>query len=181
MVNAVRILAELIAALPATEAPETTADREGYIHPHTISEGDAARAQLRLILRDFSDDGLQRRKDLIAALVAFYRKKYPNASISLDIKDQYKNMRAYIEQSDLRVVTFAHEAARAMNLDLEEQVVRGGTDGARLSERGLPTPNIFNGGHDYHSKFEWNTIQNLELSLAYTKSLVRYWAEHGGK
>ena len=88
---------------------------------------------------------------------------------------------AYIEQGDLRVVTFAHEAARAMGLALEEQVVRGGTDGARLSERGLPTPNIFNGGHDYHSKFEWNTVQNLELSLAYTKSLVCYWAEHGSE
>ena len=181
MVNAVRILAELIAALPSAEAPETTAEREGYIHPHTLSEGDASHAQLKLILRDFSETGLQRRKGLVVALVELYRKKYPKASISLDIEDQYKNMRSYIEQRDLRVVTFAHEAARAMGLDLEEEVVRGGTDGARLSERGLPTPNIFNGGHDYHSKFEWNTVQNLELSLAYTKSLVRYWAEHGGE
>ena len=181
MVNAVRILAELIAALPPTEAPETTSDRDGYIHPHTLSAGDAAQAQARLILRDFSEAGMQRRKDLVAALVALLRQKYPQATISLDVTDQYKNMRAYIEQHDLRVVTFAHEAARAMGLDFEEQLVRGGTDGARLSERGLPTPNIFNGGHDYHSKFEWNTIQNLELSLAYTKSLVRYWAEHGGE
>ncbi len=181
MVNAVRILAELIDALPADEAPETTAGREGYIHPHTLSEGDAAQAQVKFILRDFSDDGLQRRKDLVTGLVEGLRTKNPKATISLELTDQYKNMRAYIEQGDLRVVTFAHEAARAMGLALEEQVVRGGTDGARLSERGLPTPNIFNGGHDYHSKFEWNTVQNLELSLAYTKSLVCYWAEHGGK
>lgn len=179
MVNAVRIMAELIAALPAAEAPETTADREGYIHPHTVSEGNAARAQTRLILRDFTDDGLQRRKDLVTRLIDLLRVKYPEATISLDITDQYKNMRAYIERDDLRAATFAYAAAGAMGLDLEEHVVRGGTDGARLSERGLPTPNIFNGGHDYHSKFEWNTVQNLELSLTYTKQLVRYWAEHG--
>ena len=181
MVNAVRILSELIAALPATEAPETTAGREGYIHPHTLSEGDASQAQVRLILRDFTEEGLQRRKDLVTALADLLRTKYPKSLISLTIRDEYKNMRAYIEQSDLRVVTFAHAAARAIDLELDERLVRGGTDGARLSERGLPTPNIFNGGHDYHSKFEWNTVQNLELSLAYTKSLARYWAEHGSE
>ena len=171
----------LIAALPATEAPETTAGREGYIHPHTLSAGDASQAQVRLILRDFTEEGLQRRKDLVTALADLLRTKYPKSLISLTIRDEYKNMRAYIEQSDLRVVTFAHAAARAIDLELDERLVRGGTDGARLSERGLPTPNIFNGGHDYHSKFEWNTVQNLELSLAYTKSLARYWAEHGSE
>lgn len=179
MVNAVRIVAELIAALPATEAPETTAGREGYIHPHTLSASDASRARAKLILRDFTEEGLQRRKELVTQLVELLRIKYPKALISLDIKDQYKNMRAYIEQADQRVVTYAHAAAQAMGLSLEEHLVRGGTDGSRLSERGLPTPNIFNGGHDYHSKFEWNTVQNLALSLAYTKALVGYWAEHG--
>ncbi len=179
MVNAVRIVAELIAALPAKEAPENTAGREGYIHPHTLPSGDASRAGVKLILRDFTEEGLQRRKDLVAHLVELLRIKYPKSSISLEIKDQYKNMRAYIEQTDPRVVTFAHAAAHTIGLDLEEQLVRGGTDGSRLSERGLPTPNIFNGGHDYHSKFEWNTVQNLELSLAYTKALVRYWSENG--
>ena len=179
MVNAVRIVAELIAALPVNEAPENTTGREGYIHPHTLVTGDAARAGVKLILRDFTEEGLQRRKELITHLVELLRIKYPKSSISLKIKDQYKNMRAYIEQTDPRVVTFAHAAARTIGLDLENQLVRGGTDGSRLSERGLPTSNIFNGGHDYHSKFEWNTVQNLELSLAYTKALVRYWAEHG--
>lgn len=179
MVNAVRILAEMIADLPLAEAPETTAGREGYIHPHTLEAGDPSRARIKLILRDFTEDGMQRRKDLVASLVALYRTKYPGATITLDITDQYKNMRAYIEQTDPRVVSFAHAAARAMGIELEEELVRGGTDGSRLSELGLPTPNVFNGGHDYHSKFEWNTVQNLELSLDYTKALVRYWAENG--
>jgi tripeptide aminopeptidase len=90
-------------------------------------------------------------------------------------------MRTYIEQTDPRTVTFAREAARTMGITLDEPVIRGGTDGARLSELGLPTPNIFTGGHDFHSTFEWNTVQNLELALAYTKALIRYWAEHGSE
>lgn len=179
MVNALRILSELIAALPPGEAPETTEGRAGYIHPHVVPASDASKAQVKLILRDFSEEGLQRRKDLVTALVASARLKYPKANISLDVKDQYKNMKSYIENVDSRVISFAFEAAEEMGITLEDEEVRGGTDGSRLSELGLPTPNVFNGGHDYHSCFEWNTVQNLELSLAYTKKLVHYWAEHG--
>ncbi len=179
MVNAVRIMAEMIALLPPTEAPETTDDREGYIHPHHLSEGDPARATVKCILRDFTEEGMRRRKDYMRSLVALFELKYPKAVFTLEIRDQYKNMRSYIEQTDSRVITFAFKAAEAMGLELREEVVRGGTDGARLSEMGIPTPNVFNGGHDYHSCFEWNTVQNLEQSLAYTHALVRYWGEHG--
>lgn len=179
MVNAVRILAELIAALPASEAPETTEGREGYIHPHHLRESDAVRAAATFILRDFSTDGLARRKRYLETLVEHLRVRHPRVHIELRLRDQYKNMRAYIEQTDPRAVSFAFRAAEAMGLSLDEEVVRGGTDGARLSELGLPTPNVFNGGHDYHSRFEWNSVQNLELSLAYTKALLRTWAEYG--
>lgn len=179
MVNAVRILAEIIAALPAAEAPETTSDREGYIHPHRISAGDATSAETTIILRDFSMVGLERRKNYLETLVQFFRVKYPKANISLHIKDQYKNMRSYIEETDPRALEFLFEAAQEMGIDLKQEVVRGGTDGARLSELGIPTPNIFDGGHDYHSRFEWNTVQSLERSLQFTRTLVRYWAEHG--
>ncbi|WP_457653706.1 peptidase T [Rhodocaloribacter sp.] len=179
MVNAARILAEMIAALPEAEAPETTEGREGYFHPHTTTAGDASRAEAQLILRDFTDEGMQRRKDFVTALAASFHLKYPKAKITLEIKDQYKNMRSYIEEKDPRAITFAYAAAEAMGITLEEELVRGGTDGSRLSEMGLPTPNVFNGGYDYHSRFEWNTVQNLERSLAYTKALVRQWGEHG--
>ncbi len=179
MVNAARILAGLLAALPADEAPETTKGREGYFHPHTIDASNASRARAKILLRDFDDEGMARRKAFVAALVEQQRLRHPKARITLDVKDQYKNMRRYIEGSDRRTITFAHRAGEAMGLTLVEKVVRGGTDGARLSEKGLPTPNVFNGGHDYHSRFEWNTVQNLALSLAYTKHLVRYWAKHG--
>ncbi|HMB89197.1 MAG TPA: peptidase T [Rhodothermales bacterium] len=179
MVNAVRILAEFIALLPATEAPETTADREGYIHPHTIAAGDATRAEVKLILRDFTTEGLERRKRLVKAFVEALRIQHPDATITLTVKDQYKNMRSYIEDKDPRVISLAYQAAQKLGIQLDEEVIRGGTDGARLSELGLPTPNVFNGGHAYHSHFEWNTVQNLKHSLAYTLQLVRTWAEHG--
>lgn len=179
LVNALRLLSEFITALPATEAPETTDEAEGYFHVHTVHESDTTRAQARLILRDFTAEGLARRKETLEAIAASLRLKYPRAEITLAIRDQYKNMRSYIEETDPRVVRFAFEAAAAMGLTLTEERVRGGTDGARLSELGLPTPNVFNGGHDYHSCFEWNTVENLERSLAYTRALVRYWGEHG--
>jgi tripeptide aminopeptidase len=179
MVNAIRILCDVLAQLPADEAPETTAGAEGYLHPHALAEASPARASAKLILRDFTAAGLARRKGLLKRLVEIARVKYPKAHITLQVRDQYKNMRTYIEERDPRAITFAFRAAETMGLALHEERVRGGTDGARLSELGLPTPNVFNGGYDYHSCFEWNTVQNLERSLAYTKALVRYWAEHG--
>lgn len=181
MVNAVRILGEFLDGLPADEAPETTSGREGYIHPHTLFESDPAHVRLKLILRDFSDDGLERRKAFLRQLVEQLRERHPRARISVAIRDQYRNMRSYIEEVDSRVVTFAHAAASEMGLALEEKLVRGGTDGARLSEMGIPTPNLFTGGHDFHSRFEWNTVQNLELALSFLKVLVGYWARHGSK
>ena len=179
MVNAVRVLAEILAALPASEAPETTDGRQGYLHPHTLKAGHVERAEARLILRDFSEEGMARRKALLERLVEAFRLKHELATITLEIADQYRNMRRYIEEVDARVITLAHRAAEAIGLTLRDELVRGGTDGARLSERGLPTPNVFNGGHDYHSRFEWNTAQNLALSLSYTKALVREWGKEG--
>ncbi|GAB5519759.1 MAG: peptidase T [Rhodothermales bacterium] len=181
MVNAVRILAQMLAALPPDEAPETTENREGYIHPHTLTASDATKAEAYLILRDFSTDGLERRKAYLRHLVQLFQTRYPKAAITLDIEDQYKNMRSYIEAIDVRAIMVAQEAAEQMGLTLTSPVIRGGTDGARLSELGIPTPNVFNGGHDYHSLFEWNTVQNLERSLAFTTSLLRAWSQHRKK
>ena len=179
MVNALRIAGELIALLPASEAPETTDGREGYIHPHGISESDPSFARVKIILRDFTGEGLSRRKQYVEDAVNLLRAKYPKAEIALRLTDQYRNMRSYIDDVDPRALTFAHAAAAELGIRLEEELVRGGTDGARLSELGIPTPNIFNGGHNFHSRFEWNTVQYLELSLAYVKRLVRYWGENG--
>ncbi|MCP4203354.1 MAG: peptidase T [bacterium] len=178
MANAVTILARILDRLPADETPETTEDREGYYCPIEMS-GTISSARSKMILRDFTTAGLAARKQLVESLVADACRAHPRASIDLQMSDQYKNMKEYIEAKDRRAVTFAFAAADEMGIELESELVRGGTDGSRLSEMGLPTPNVFDGGYDYHSRFEWNTVQNLEASLAYVQNLVRYWAEHG--
>ncbi len=179
MANAVTIVSRLLAGLPAGEAPETTVEREGYFCPHEV-EGDVTRAQARILLRDFDAAGLERRKAFVEQLAAVARLEHPRAKIEVEIRDNYRNMRDYIERTDRRVIDFAFRAAEEMGIDLEEELVRGGTDGSRLSEMGLPTPNVFTGGHDFHSRFEWNTVQNLEAALDYVKGLVGYWGRHGG-
>lgn len=179
MVNAVRILGEFLAALPSGEAPETTSGRAGYIHPHTVYEGDPAGVRLKLILRDFTDEGLERRKNFLTSQVERLRARHPRARLSLTITDQYRNMRSYIDDVDPRAVAFVHAASAEMGLLLDDKLVRGGTDGARLSELGIPTPNLFTGGFDFHSRFEWNSVQNLEQALAFLKALVGYWARNG--
>lgn len=179
MVNALRIAGQLIAAMPEADSPEHSGDRKGFIHPHTMVASDVNRAEVMLILRDFDRDGLERRKRLVQSTVENLRLRYPGAVITLDLNDQYCNMRSYIEDTDPRTVHFALDAAAALGCKLEPEAVRGGTDGSRLSEMGLPTPNIFNGGMDFHSRFEWNTVQNLERTLVYVKQLVRTWAERG--
>ena len=178
MANATTILAGILTALPADEAPETTEDRQGYFCALEVS-GSISAARTKILLRDFTTEGLEERKRRIEQLAEEARRAHPRATIRVEIEDQYKNMRSYIEETDPRAVSFAFAAAEEMGMELTTELVRGGTDGSRLSEMGLPTPNVFNGGHDYHSRFEWNTVQNLEASLAYLRQLVRYWAEHG--
>ena len=179
MANAVRVLAEIIAALPADEAPETTDDRAGYFYPHTITQGETGRAAVRILLRDFETDGMERRKALVRRLADEAAARHPRARVRVEVRDSYQNMLRYIEASDPRTVSFAEAAAHTLGIEPELRLVRGGTDGARLSEMGIPTPNLFTGGHDFHSRFEWNTVQNLETSLAFVKTLVRHWGEHG--
>ena len=178
LVNALRIAAELVAALPHDEAPETTDDREGYLHPHTLT-GSAEHAELRILLRDFTEEGMDQKRQLVRALTERVAVAHPGAVVTAEIAESYKNMRSYIEAVDPRAITLAHAAAQRLGFELVEEPVRGGTDGARLSEKGIPCPNVFTGGHDFHSRFEWNTVQNLERSLAYTKALVQTWGADG--
>jgi len=180
MANATTILAGILSRLPAAEAPETTENREGYYCALELS-GSISLARTKILLRDFTSEGLERRKQRIEELAEEARQAHPRATIEVEVTDQYKNMKSYIEATDPRTVSFAFAAAEEMGIEIETELVRGGTDGSRLSEMGLPTPNVFNGGYDYHSRFEWNTVQNLEASLAYLERLVRYWAEHGNE
>lgn len=173
MVNAARAAGHLVSSLPRAEAPETTQGREGFFHPQAI-RGDVESAMVHILLRDFDEDGLNERRRRLRQLAEEAAGTW-GASVTVDIVDRYRNMKTYIEAVDPRAITVAVDAAESLGIDLAFEAVRGGTDGARLSEMGLPCPNVFTGGHDFHSRFEWNTVQNLEHALRYVHALVRQW------
>ena len=175
MVNAARVASLFVAALPSEQAPETTEGREGYFHPHHVT-GDVNGAEVRILLRDFTSDGMEKKRALVYGLAEDMQRQHPGATLRVEINESYRNMLSYIEETDPRVVSVAQEAAGEMGFEIALEPIRGGTDGARLSERGIPTPNVFTGGHEFHSVFEWNTVQNLERALDYTLALVRAWA-----
>ncbi|MEM9997680.1 MAG: peptidase T [Bacteroidota bacterium] len=179
MVNAVEVLGAFLGMLPDDETPATTDERAGYFYAHRIPIATTAEAEVRLLLRDFDDDGMARRKRFLREQADTLRLRYPGARLTVTIRDQYRNMRRYIEETDPRAIAFALDAAEAVGITPRLELIRGGTDGARLSEKGLPTPNLFTGGHDFHSTFEWNTVQNLEQTLGYVKALVHHWGTHG--
>ena len=173
MVNAVRVAAAFVAALPSDQAPETTAGHAGYLHPHAV-HGTTERATVHVLLRDFTDEGMERKRGLVRRLAAQVGEAH-HARVSVEITESYRNMKRYIESVDARAITVAVDALRDLGVEPALAPVRGGTDGARLSEKGVPTPNIFTGGHDFHSRFEWNTVENLERTLAYVTTLVHRW------
>ena len=175
MVNAARVATRFVEALADDPAPETTAGREGYLHPHTV-EATTELATVRVLIRAFDDEGMESRRERLRALAADLADAFPEAEVSLEIAESYRNMRSYIEAVNEGAISVAHAAAEAVGMELTTEPVRGGTDGARMSERGLPTPNVFTGGYDFHSRFEWNSVQNLERALRYTHALVRQWA-----
>jgi tripeptide aminopeptidase len=175
MVNAARVLAYLIERLADQPAPETTEGREAYLHPYA-ARGEVSQASLKILIRSFTDQGIQERKDLLERLRQDAARRFPGAGVELEIHEQYKNMRVYLDQ-DPRVVEFALQAARRAGLNPELKSIRGGTDGARLSEKGLPTPNLFAGGHNFHSKLEYVPIQSMEKAVETVAHLLRLWAE----
>jgi tripeptide aminopeptidase len=174
MVNALRLMARVVAALPSsTLAPETTAEREGFIHPYELS-ATAGRAQLRAIIRDFDEDLLERHVDLLKGIAHEVVDPEPRARLDIQIRRQYRNMRHYLE-SVPGVVAAAEEAIAAEGVKPVRTPIRGGTDGSLLSEMGLPTPNIFTGGHEYHSVREWASLQEMAAAAATVVRLAEVW------
>jgi tripeptide aminopeptidase len=176
LVNAVKLAAELVGSLPADRlSPETTEEREGYLHPHRIS-GNAEEAIVDLIARDHDDDLLEQHVDLLHGLVRDLAEREPRAHVEVEVRDSYRNMRPYIERSP-RVVEAALEAIRRAGVEPKMAITRGGTDGAVLSALGLPTPNVFTGGQEYHSVREWASVQDMAAAAATIVELVAVWAE----
>jgi tripeptide aminopeptidase len=175
LVNPVRILADFVVSLPRELAPETTEGYEGFVHPH-VAQADAEQARCVLILRDHDWGLLQQHEALTRRLAEEAAARFPGSSVELTVKEQYRNMKEFIDR-DPRVMAAAEEAYRREGLEPKRVAIRGGTDGSRLSERGLPTPNLFTGGHDYHSRREWVCVRDMGSAAAVVVHLAQVWAE----
>jgi tripeptide aminopeptidase len=176
LVNAVKLAAELVTSLPRDRlSPETTEDRQGYIHPHRIA-GNAEEAVVDFIASDHDDVLLEQHVELLHGLVQGVANREPRAHIEIEVRDSYRNMRPYIEENP-RVVDAALEAIRRIGAEPKLAITRGGTDGAVLSSRGLPTPNLFTGGQEYHSLREWASVQDMAAAAATIVELAGVWAE----
>ena len=175
MVNALRVIADVIVRLPKDMAPETTEGYEPYIHPHMCS-GEEALATLRLLLRDFETSGLKVQENILRRIIAEVQPLHPKARIELEIRESYRNMYEGL-QKDPRVTDCMWEATQRAGLKPEWVPIRGGTDGSRLTEKGLPTPNIFTGGQNYHGLTEWLSVDGMEQSVRTVVHLAQVWVE----
>jgi len=176
LVNAVKIAAEIVTQLPPDRlSPETTEKREGYVHPHQFS-GNVESATIKLLVRDFTVEGLHEKEAFLENLAQEVMKKHPKASLGFKVEESYRNMKYELDKNP-RVVALAVEAVRRAGVEPVKSIIRGGTDGSRLSFMGLLTPNIFTGGHNFHSRQEWISIQDMEKAVAVILELVQLWAE----
>ncbi len=175
MVNSLRIAGRIVAALPEDMAPETTRNREGFIHPNDVC-GDVSSLTIKLIVRDFELNGLKQKEALIEKLVDAEIERNPRAKIELKIEESYLNMRMKIEERP-DIVENAMEAVRRAGLEPIRKPIRGGTDGARLSFMGLPTPNIFTGGHNFHSKLEYIPVDAMDKAVEVIVELCKLYVE----
>ncbi len=174
LVNAARIVANIVSMLPAEAlSPESTSGRDGFIHVYELA-GTPARATLRAILRDFDDDHLAEHLALLERLAHEATDGEPRARLEFTARQQYRNMRRYLEPVP-SVLTAAEAAIRAEGIEPIRIPIRGGTDGSRLSEMGLPTPNLFTGGHEYHSVREWASVQDMAAAAATIVRLAEAW------
>lgn len=176
LVNAVKIAAEIIERLPKNAlSPETTEQREGYVHPHAMN-GNVESATIKLLVRDFTVDGLKEKEAFLEDLGKTVIKNYPKAQFIFSVEESYRNMKYELDK-DSRVVMNALEAVRRTGITPKKNLIRGGTDGAKLSYQGLLTPNIFTGGHNFHSRQEWIAIQDMYKAVEVIINLVQIWAE----
>jgi tripeptide aminopeptidase len=173
LVNAARLAGRIAAELPPSLTPEATSGREGFIHLYEL-QGTAARAVLRLIVRDFDDDKLASHLELLRATANDVVGAEPRARLEIDVHHQYPNMRRHLDAFP-QVVEAAERAIRAEGIEPVRRPIRGGTDGSRLSAMGLPTPNIFTGGHEFHSVREWASAHDMASAAATIVRLAEAW------
>jgi tripeptide aminopeptidase len=176
MVNAIKLTGAVLEKLPKDAlSPETTREREGYVHPVVIS-GDSSEVELRFIVRDFENDLLDEHVAFLERVAKEVEATDARCSIEVETRIQYRNMRDTLETQP-KIVEHLEEAVRRIGLEPTRTSIRGGTDGSALTEMGLPTPNIFTGGHDAHSEREWICVEDMGLAAATIVALAQIWAE----
>jgi tripeptide aminopeptidase len=177
MVNALTWMGKFLDRLPMAESPECTHEREGFYHPTNV-QGDAAACSVNLILRDFDTAELKQRGERLRGIVAGLTAEEPRLKATVEITAQYRNMAdALRERPD--VGKHLEQAIRLTGLEPRIEPIRGGTDGSQLTEMGLPTPNVFAGGMNFHGPQEWTTDRGMALAVCTLLNLVQVYAEQG--
>lgn len=180
LVNALHLMAQIIQLLPkATRTPESTEGRQGFIHVSSL-QGTSSQATLQLCLRDFELDGLASHRQLIESICQAVQLSEPRAQVKVEFTEQYRNMRYWLEQ-DPKPIELASRAYEQCGLSPKITVLRGGTDGSWLTEKGLMTPNLFTGMQNVHGPLEWVSIQDMAQALRMCLKLVQLWAQVGSQ
>lgn len=176
MVNAVKVAAAFIDSLPRdTCSPETTSGYDGYVHPYVV-DASVEKTSVRLLIRDFDEGGLEAKEELVRTLATEAAGKWPGARVETTVEPSYRNMKTVLDAHPV-VAEHAREAIRRSGLAVRERPIRGGTDGCRLCFMGLPTPNLFAGEHNFHSRLEWVSVQDMEKAVEVIVNVARVWEE----
>ncbi len=177
MVNSMYAMAHYLSRMPRDMLPETTEDRVGFVHPY-IGTADVEQSTLKVLLRDFEIGGLDAKERLLRDLATSTATQFPGVTVDVEVKENYKNMKEVLRDHP-QLTENVFEAARRAGLTPFSKPIRGGTDGSKLTFRGLPCPNIFTGGHEFHSKLEFNSRRGLEKTTETLVHLVQIFAGAG--
>jgi tripeptide aminopeptidase len=176
MVNSIKVAADFIHRLPREGlSPETTGDREGFVHPYVL-DASVDNTSVRFIIRDFATPRVKEKEALLEKLARETIAGWPGATVTFKVEESYRNMKEVLDHHP-QVVENARAAIRRAGLEVRELAIRGGTDGSRLSFMGLPTPNIFAGENNFHSRLEWASVQDMEKAVEVIVCLGRVWEE----
>jgi tripeptide aminopeptidase len=176
MINAVRLAGAFLDRLPIMGlSPEMTSDREGFLHPYRI-EGGVPQTTLRILLRDFDTPKLADKAKLLQSVADLLMSEYPGAQVEVSVTPQYRNMAEGLAREP-RAVAYAEKAMRRIGIEPKRTIIRGGTDGSRLTELGLPTPNLSTGEHNLHSPLEWTCLEEMSTAVRVLVELAQVWAE----
>lgn len=175
LANALSMAASFVSMLPRSESPEATDGYYGYYCPMEM-KGDLEKAELEVFLRDFEDEGMQRRLKSLEHFARAVEAQFPGGRVEITAQSQYQNMKKDID-ADGTVLNLLLQAAKLRGIPLLQKPIRGGTDGSRLTQLGVPTPNIFAGGHQFHSRQEWASLREMYEATALVLELVRLWGE----